>query len=55
MFTTVFTAVTAFKQILFREDDVAFLGIVKVLWLEVRATEIIIHITHVCKVNKNRC
>ena len=54
MLAAVFAAITSLDQILLRKDNVAFFGIVKVFWVEVRFAVIIVHLVHICKVNKNR-
>jgi hypothetical protein len=52
MLAAVLAAIPSLQQILFGEDNVAFLGIVKVFWVKFRSSEIIVHLAHVCKVNK---
>jgi hypothetical protein len=54
MLAAVLAAITALEQILFCKDDVALLGIVKVLRVKIWFAEIIVLFVHVCKVNKNR-
>lgn len=54
MLAAIFAAVTTLQKVLFCKDNVAFLRIVKILRVKVWSSEIIVHITHVCKVNKNR-
>lgn len=53
MLATVLAAISAFQQVLFGKDNEAFLGVVKVLGVQFGSTEIIVHLVHVCKVNKN--
>lgn len=54
MLATVLAAIPSLQQILFGKDNVALFGIVKVLRVKFRSSEIIVHLAHVCKVNKNR-
>lgn len=53
--TAVLAAITTLQQILFREDNVALLGVVKVLGVKFRSPEIVVHLVHVCKVNNKQC
>jgi len=52
MLAAVFAAIAALEQILFRKDNVAFFGIVEIIRVKVGLSEIIVHLVHVCKVNK---
>ena len=54
MLAAVLATVAALQQVLFCEYDIAFGGIIKIIRFKLRSPEIIIHLVHVCKVNKNR-
>ena len=52
MLAAILAAIPALEQILLREDDVPFLGVVKIVWFKFRSPEIIVHLVHICKINK---